>query len=213
MSRRSAAAPRPKVNPHSIFLTAVEYHKASGRLFSIHQDEAEKAKTGGLIDNRFLFPQMILSVLASELYFKSLYGLQTGGQLSDNHDLSWFYNQLEPGRKATLRKHWDAVSQTDATFRALAENFPNVKLDIETCIKRSRNSFQNLRYRYEGRPPDFLICILPRVLLLSIREMQPEWDSAGPGGLVPISALPRKADGSYVGPHEVGDIPIQQLKG
>ena len=211
MPRRHTAAPQLKINPHAIFLTAIEYHKASGRLYRIHQEEIERAKTGGLVDPRFLFPQMTLSALASELYLKSIYGAQTGGQLLDQHDLLWLYERIEPKCRSIIEKYWNIVSQTDDGSRAFAQNFPDEKSDIETCIKSSRNAFVNLRYRYEGRQVDFRIGILPRVLLLSIREMQPKWSAAGPGRLVPISALPRKADGSIVKPHEVGDIPIQQI--
>jgi hypothetical protein len=122
-------------------------------------------------------PVMVVSAFASELYFKTLIGLE-GKKLPRSHDLQDLFSELSPKMQRYLENRWDPIT------RDREELYKNIDRQEGTPIPRAlrdaiaegREGFERLRYVYEGGSAfRFVLSDLPLALRRTVLDLQPSW--------------------------------------
>lgn len=121
---------------------------------------------------------MVLAAFASELYMKTLIGLE-GKAIPRQHNLEKLFGQISAERRSRVEFHWNEnVRRNEHQFadgdRNLKTKLPRA---LNLALSRGAKSFEELRYAYEQRSPEgaFVLGNLPVCLREAIVEIKPEW--------------------------------------
>ncbi|HEY5305833.1 MAG TPA: hypothetical protein VIJ52_04105 [Pseudolabrys sp.] len=122
-------------------------------------------------------PVCVMSVFATEIFLKTLVGLQ-GHEPMYTHRLDKLFRVLGNPIQNKITKLWDKSLAAgigtlfDAMEKDSGERIPR---DLLSILRECSDSFELMRYIYEGTLPKFYIYELPRILRNIIIEMKPEW--------------------------------------
>ena len=170
--------PQTQRNCFKIFEHASHFHESDHRLTnSVPHNRPDQV---ALVAH----PAMVLSVFASELYFKSLLCLETG-KVPQTHNLRTLFDSLLPTTRTRLEELWDAEiqkprrQQTIRFIRTLPDA-QKLRLDLPGALDLGANAFRELRYLYETQRSYFLLDDLPNLLRIVILERMPWWGSIPP---------------------------------
>jgi hypothetical protein len=127
---------------------------------------------------------MVLSVFATELYFKCLLCLETGG-VPQTHNLKTLFDALLPKTRKRLQELWDIDIRKPERQKVLAHirTFPDghkLREDLPGALKLGADAFRELRYIYETQRSYFLLADFPNLLRAVILERIPWFGSIPP---------------------------------
>ena len=122
---------------------------------------------------------MVLSVFATELYFKTLLCLETG-EVPQTHNLKALFDALLPATRKRLKELWDLEIKKPKRQRALAfiRTLPDsdkLRLDLPGVLELGANAFEEIRYFYEKEQSYFLLSEFPDQIRTVILERMPWW--------------------------------------
>jgi hypothetical protein len=167
---------RPSVqtdlDPRDIFAHAGFYHKSSALLSSeIVKDMPREAHT------EFVFPQVVMSAIASEVYLKCLHAIESQGTVPKDHPLDKLFGGLSVATKQVVKKHWNAMAAQNPIFKtSSARPGKRPKHDMVSALREGGLAFMRYRYAYEGKQlKAYSLGSLPDVLRDAILELKPEW--------------------------------------
>jgi hypothetical protein len=167
---------RPSVqtglDPRDIFAHAGFYHKTSTLLSSeIVKDMPRQAHT------EFVFPQVVMSAFASEIYLKCLHAIEFQGTVPKDHPFDKLFGGLPVGTKQVVKKHWNAMAAHNPIFKTgSARPGKRPKNDLVSALREGGLAFMKYRCAYEGKQlKGYSLASLPDVLRDAILELKPEW--------------------------------------
>jgi hypothetical protein len=157
-------------DPHKLYIHGVRF---------LYADEFLRAKS---VDDKTasqfnMFPGMVISAFAAELFLKCLLILE-GHTPNNTHNLGSLFKPLHNKTKARIEELWDtSVLARSAQFE-MSEKFTNLEMarDLRGALKECGNAFEELRYLYED-PMNvrFYIGDLAGILEGVILELKADW--------------------------------------
>jgi hypothetical protein len=93
------------------------------------------------------------------------------------HDLIKLFDKLSPPAQKAIGAEWDklmAANEAD-TQRLEAQAGEKLPRDLRGALNVSKNSFEELRYLYEGNDNRSYIALLPVALRDALFALHPDW--------------------------------------
>lgn len=171
--------PKTKLDPQQIYLHGCRFQFSSERL-----RDPKHLQRGDF--DLVAHPSMVLSALASELYFKCLICIETGKVPDAEHSLKKLFQQLNPQNRSQVEEGWKLLVQKPDMVHSLAmiEARFGVKVprDLAWALDAGSHGFVQIRYIYEpnGAQTKFLLGDLPQILRAVILHAKPDWKSLRP---------------------------------
>ncbi len=166
------------LDPFRIFEHASHFHESDTRLRNpVPLDHPEQIPL-------IAHPSMVLSVFATELYFKCLLCAEKG-HVPNTHNLKALFRDLQLMTKRRLEDLWDEDIRRPERMKAIdvIRTLPKgdqLQLNLPYLLDIGANSFTELRYFYETQSTYFLLGDLPNLLRKIILERFPGWDQIPP---------------------------------
>lgn len=166
--------PQTKLDPKQIYLHACRFQFSSEHLRNKNYLQPDDF---GLIAH----PSMVLSALASELYFKCLICIETGKVPDTEHNLKKLFRQINPKHQAVIEDGWkiqiqkpDMVANLDMIEARWGVKVPR---DLAWALEAGGHGFVRIRYIYEpeGAKTKFLLGDLPQILRAVVLQVKPDW--------------------------------------
>jgi HEPN domain-containing protein len=169
VASRKYKKPPASLDPYAMFRHAERFMEAELYLRQAKDDASWRT---------VLVPAVVLSAFSSELFLKSLIGLE--GVPGENiHELDRLFAKLNQERQQRLIQLWIAHRPSMILHWLEFERLHGVKLprDLPSALALCGRSFERWRYAYEPRAEDaaFYLAGLPGILRTAILELKPEW--------------------------------------
>lgn len=103
-----------------------------------------------------------LSALSVELYLKCLLLIECG-QYPASHDLKVLFGQLKRQTREALRKNHDAKPERPG--------------DLDVILGKGQDTFEKVRYIYEGHKTEFGLNWLGELVRQRIISLHPDWEA------------------------------------
>lgn len=161
-----------KINPADIFVQADCFYTTLAVLCNVNPEAVQLAVIMGE-------PVMVLGALTIELFLKCLICIESG-DVPRSHNLKELYEKISPVLRSRIERGWDKI----AAYRAGEWNSVEASMgvtiarDLPTALAVGADTFQKLRYSYEGETQrvQYYLQDLPRLLGRIVLEIRPEWE-------------------------------------
>lgn len=155
---------KPPPDPKAVYDHADRFHITEFVL----RNEIDTARTG--VHNTIKIPGMVLSAFAAELYLKCLLLLE-GTKPPREHNLYKLFLALSADAQTQVKAQWtEAMAATEHIIREMETTYNlTVPRDLDTALLECGDSFELLRYVFEGHQVKFYITQLPLVVRNTIR--------------------------------------------
>jgi HEPN domain-containing protein len=161
--------PVTTLDPRDMFKHAMRFYLATDRLHAaLKQDR--------LLSDGLVSPMLVLTAFMAEVAMKAQL-VSEGTEPKGGHDLIKLFNKLSSPAQKAIEAEWDklmAANEAD-TQRLDAQAGEKLPRDLRGALDVSRNSFEELRYLYEGNSNRSYIALLPVALRNALLSLHPDW--------------------------------------
>jgi HEPN domain-containing protein len=137
-----------------VFLLAEAYSAAADVLSEAAKKDA-KSKKERVVSFHVAVPILTLDSFAAELYLKSLYLLDRK-RSTRGHDLKELFGELSVGCQKSIKAIYaEALKRNQPLITATLKEDPGFDFGLENVLGKSRETFEKIRYAFDGRGPTF----------------------------------------------------------
>jgi hypothetical protein len=160
---------KPKLDPLKIYMNAERYSAAYVVLRRAGDNDPQLMSV-------LASPHMVMSVFASELYFKCLHCIETG-TVPETHNLKALFRGLSVLSRNRIEQLWNAHAPRLEEMWRMIEGVTGkpIPRDFAAQLDMSAQAFTKLRYIHEDESGSFFVGDLPPMLRQVILERRPFW--------------------------------------
>jgi hypothetical protein len=160
------------VDPSKIFVQADCFYTTLAILCNVNPNDMRLAVTIGE-------PVMVLGALTIELFLKCLLCIESG-DVPRGHNLKELFEKLSPTIRGRIEDGWSKIAaHRGADWDGLEASMAvTIARDLPSALAVAGDTFQKLRYSYEGNTErlQYYLQDLPRLLGRIVLEIRPEWE-------------------------------------
>ena len=161
----------PKVDPYKIFVQGHSFYQTLAVLCNVAPNNEQLAAA-------LTEPSIVVGALTIELFFKCMISIESG-KASKIHDLRKLYDKLSQPTRDRIEQGWSKIAAHRGPEWDHYEQFTGQKMarDLPTALAVGAESFERIRYSYEGGNENlqYYLQDLPRLLGRIILAMKPDW--------------------------------------
>lgn len=131
-----------QVDPKAVFDNAERFSEAAQEL-SRHFKEKDRRE--------FLIPIQVNAALVLELYIKCLLTIRKC-VVPHKHNLRFLFDTLPENDKASVIRHYKAMTKDSEELKAFSIKYPQFKNDLLSVLQDGGDIFDVFRYFHEGLP-------------------------------------------------------------
>ncbi len=156
-------------NTHAIFVNAEAWHDTARILYQQFKHDRMQ----------FVGPAFASAAFSLELYFKTIYEMDSAPMPPRVHNLLILYQNLSPPRRRQIQERYDAA--TGSTQQNIKKTL-GIDHGIEKVLEDARDIYEIMRYIHEGgRPAVWNADPVLNAVKAVILEENPDWSaSSGP---------------------------------
>jgi len=161
-------------SPRAIFSYAEAFAEATEKLQAQFRRQPSGTQAH-VADAAHIAPTVTLDSFATELYLKCLYAIDHG-MPSRGHKYQELFAALKPGMQQAVRYVYNDFLANHSVAEFMRRNEPTFIAGLDECLRISNETFESMRYLYEGgHGQQFYWPLLRLALRKTILSINPNW--------------------------------------